>query len=177
MEIFNFSSALEWTKHTHLFFHSGPDSNDPKEGLHFSASLWHLGHIHPRLKFHFFCCNLLKTKTNFHWNLGNLSMAPYFPYLGILNFISFSRCHTLQGCPALFLFAWNFISSCQRFLFFVELSFDKYPLRYKFGSGYCFVGLPALKWLEQTLVNLVTLRSFLLMSCDHLLYNLELEQQ
>ena len=56
---------------------------------------------------------------------------------------------------------------------FVELSFDKYPLRYKLGSGYCFVGFPALKWLEQTFADLVTLKSSLFMSCDHLFYNLE----
>ena len=43
---------------------------------------------------------------------------------------------------------------------FVELSFDKYPLRYNLGSGYGLVGFQALNWLEQTFVNLVTLKSW-----------------
>ena len=57
---------------------------------------------------------------------------------------------------------------------FLLLSFwlSEYPFRYKLGIGSSFVGFPTLKWFEQTLVSLVILKSFRLMSCDHFLYKL-----
>ena len=70
--------------------------------------------------------------------------------------ISFSRCQTLQGYSALSLFLLGISSWALGGFLFVALLFGKYPFRYKLGSGSCFVGLPALKWLEQTLVDLVT---------------------
>lgn len=171
--------------HKTLYFYKCFSSSGPEEGLHFSACLWSLGGILPQLHFHsvfehcLFRCPLLSTKANnFHQTFcyKNRSVVPRFLYLCDYAFHFFPWMLTNSKVP--------FFSFCGGFhLEFLEasscylLGSVRYPLRYKLGIGSSFVGFPTLKWLEQTFVSFVILKSFLVTSRDHLLYRLQLRHQ
>ena len=86
--------------------------------------------------------------------------------------ISFLSTDVEQFKASIFLVLRGISSRILGGLLLLSVWFSEYPFRFKLGVGFFFVGFPALKWFEQTLVSLVILKSFLLMSCDQLLYKL-----
>ena len=140
-------------------------------------SLWILGRILPQLHFHFvfehclFRCQRKGNKLSLKFSFQKSICGSTFFFLCDYAFHFFPQMLN-NSKPPFFSFSGEFHLEFKEAFFCYLSGSVNVPLDVQAWNWISFVGFPALKWFEQTLVSLVILKSFLLMSCDHLLYKL-----